>query len=234
MKNDFVAERKEIGKGRQTTVYEWRGFAYKVFCDDGSRARIDYEIRVQNELLKTSLPVIKFYPSEFDGTIKMDYINGITLGDKILKQHYQSGVEDLLYLQEQIHCVKGLHLPAVKDLIMRKIIMSNACPEEKNKMERCLSEIENGESLCHLDFHPYNVIEKSGRFFIIDWANAGNGNPIYDYVRTYIILDEHDHSFSHRYREQLKQESEIDNDQFEKALYLMTFLRGQELRQSFL
>jgi aminoglycoside phosphotransferase (APT) family kinase protein len=45
-----------------------------------------------------------------------------------------------------------------------------------------------GDRVCHLDFHPANIIATARGPVIIDWPNARLGNPDADVARTVLIL----------------------------------------------
>ena len=229
MENVFASERKEIGRGRQSIVYEWRGYAYKVFQGPRLYERAEYEIYIQEQILKTSLNIPRVYPSEFVGTIKMDYIKGISLGEKMLTQHSMTeGIESLLKIQKQIHDIKDINLPELKARVNGQIMKADISFQDKNKATNCLSEMKNGNVLCHMDFHPYNIIENKDTFYIIDWANASIGNPVFDYARTYVILNEYDKELSCYYQKLLIRDSLIENADFENAVRLMSLVRKKE------
>jgi aminoglycoside/choline kinase family phosphotransferase len=52
-----------------------------------------------------------------------------------------------------------------------------------------LASMPGGESLCHGDFHPDNVILSAEGPVVIDWVDATVGNPLADVARTTILLE---------------------------------------------
>ncbi|MDF2523362.1 MAG: aminoglycoside phosphotransferase [Clostridiales bacterium] len=54
-----------------------------------------------------------------------------------------------------------------------------------------LSELPDGMSICHYDFHPDNIIISSKGPVIIDWENILVGSPLADVARTSLILRSH-------------------------------------------
>lgn len=234
MNERFVSERKEIGKGRQATVYLWNGFAYKVYNEDYPLPWVDFEMRIQKQISQTALPVAKYYTTDCPRIIKMDYIPGITLSERILKEQYQYGVKDLLCLQKQIHCIDNVDLPHLRKSLEPEISGLNCAEEQKAKALKYLSEIEDANTLCHLDFHPSNIISHNDMYYIIDWINARLGQPIFDYARTYVILFEAACELAEQYKSMLKSTSDAFNDvlQLEKAIYIMALLRVAEMNGS--
>ena len=51
-----------------------------------------------------------------------------------------------------------------------------------------INEIEDGNILCHGDFHPDNILITKNGEIIIDWMTATQGNPLADIARTSIIF----------------------------------------------
>lgn len=124
----FNTERILIGQGREAKVYLWNDYAYKCFNPDYPKHLIDYEFKIQNTIYCTGLPTVKYYESEIPHSIKMDYIDGVHIGEKFLdrsykdgvynnpdlssnhtlnlKQNYEKVLEIMLLLSTQIHSIK--------------------------------------------------------------------------------------------------------------------------------
>lgn len=60
--------------------------------------------------------------------------------------------------------------------------------KQKEFLIKYLEDLPEGESLCHFDFHPGNVIIQGKESIIIDWMTACVGNPCADIARTYVVL----------------------------------------------
>jgi len=217
---------KEIGLGKQAIVYYYKGYAYKVF-NNSNEDWINYEVFVQNEILKTNLPVIKYYESN-DCSIKMDYINGQTLGSKILKGKYKNGVEDLLILQKSVHKVKNLNLKSFKEFALNQLIDLDVSSFQKSNGINIINYLDDCNDLLHLDFHFLNIMVSNDKYIIIDWVNAKLGNPLFDYARTYVILNEFAFRLSKKYLRLLRNDKEINTINLDQAIYVMALLRLKE------
>lgn len=88
----FDNTKREIGAGKQAKVYYWNGYAYKIYDSTYPPNWIAYEIQIQNEINKTSLPTVKYYKTDNPHITMMDYIDGITLGDRMIKEKYKQGI----------------------------------------------------------------------------------------------------------------------------------------------
>jgi hypothetical protein len=124
----FNSERILIGQGREANVYLWNDFAYKCFNLTYPKSLIDYEFKIQNTIYNTGLPTVKYFESEIPHSIKMNFIDGVHIGEKFLdrsykdgvynnpdlisnhshnlKQNYEKVLEIMLSLSTQIHSIK--------------------------------------------------------------------------------------------------------------------------------
>ena len=51
-----------------------------------------------------------------------------------------------------------------------------------------LASLEDGDKVCHGDFHPGNVLLTEKGAVVIDWMTANSGNPWADVARTSMLL----------------------------------------------
>lgn len=228
MKQAFEQERVLVGQGKMAKVYYWNGFAYKCFDNNYPKDWITYEIKIQNVINQLKLPTVKYYTSDIPQSIKMDYINGITIADRVMKEKYKNGLEDLLSIQLMIHENMGVELPRLKPYLLEKINQINVGQTNKELAIQCVMEIEEKEVLCHLDYHYLNLMYAENEYFIIDWINAKLGNPIFDFARTYVILYQHANRASKKYLTLVKKLKTFDPFELQKAIYVMALHRLSE------
>lgn len=174
----------------------------------------------------SSLPVVRYYETEEPHILKMDFIDGMTLGERIQKEKYKNGVEDLITLQKTVHTYTDLPLPAFQASAVGTI---NSLPIDRHRKERAmrfLEEIPDTNHLLHLDFHFLNLMYADEKYYIIDWIDAKIGNPIYDFARTYVIIHEFAFRLSKKYLSLVGKG--IDGFQLKKAIYVMALLRLKE------
>ena len=60
--------------------------------------------------------------------------------------------------------------------------------ELKKAVLTALESMPTGNRICHMDFHPRNIILTENGPFIIDWETAVKGNPLADVAATSIII----------------------------------------------
>lgn len=228
MEQEFKNERVLIGQGKMAKVYLWNGFAYKCFRADYPIDWISYEMHIQNIVNQTGLPTVKYYPSEFPNSIKMDYINGITLADKIRKEKYNGGLDDLLSFFLKIHEKNNIDLPRLNPFLLTEIGKLDIDNTQKELAFRYISEISDENTLCHLDYHFLNLMYTDNGYYIIDWVNAKIGNPIYDIARTYVIMYEFANRFSKKFLKMVQELGKYESTDLQKAIYVMALHRLSE------
>lgn len=224
----FIKERQQIGEGKMAKVYDWQGYAYKCFASDHPDEWIEYELSIQKAVDKSGLPVIKYYETVFDKCIKMDLIKGKSLADLMTKEKYKGGLDDLLMHFERVHGVKAIELPLLKPYLNRSIANAKITEAQKQLAFTLLDEVPDGDVLCHLDLHPLNIMVTDQEQIIIDWVNAKIGNPIYDYARTYVILDEFAYRLSRAFLTRLKKIFRANKIDLIYAIYIMAIHRLTE------
>lgn len=228
MSDEIKTKGTLIGEGKMAKVYLCDGFAYKCFRKDYPRDWIEYEKSVQDKICKTDLPVVHYYDSEYPNSIKMDYIDGVTLVDR-MRAKYPDGITDMISNFPQIHRIKGLDLPRLKSYVadeINKLADSDALIKE-NALS-LLDELPDGDCLCHCDYHFLNLMYSREKYYIIDWISAKCGNPLFDCARTYVIAYEFAYRLSPKVRKGLINLYDFDEGEFDKAVYTMAVHRLTE------
>lgn len=213
-----------IASGLTATLYKEGEWAYKVFSPTFPKEWIEYEVHVHMVVkTHTQLPI----PSmslQGHHEIKMDYLEGITLTDKLLKQKYKSGAEDLVQIQKKIYQYHDLPLSNMHDVYEALINKSDFSNELKEKALQSLHSIPRGTTLIHLDCHPDNIMDVKGTYYILDWTNALLGNPLFDIARTYILLNYVAYRFSRKYLSVVEKELHFKKEDIYKAIPLMALI----------
>ncbi len=97
--------------------------------------------------------------------------------------------ERMAALQYAINLKKPVGLPSFKEGIRHDVqATSLLMPVEKEAILAVLDPLPDGDSLCHGDFHPDNIVLDHGRPVVLDWMNACAGSPAADAARTALIL----------------------------------------------
>lgn len=102
---------------------------------------------------------------------------------------HQKAVE-FASLHQAIHQVESDNLPSLKDILNRNLQRTDKLSvEAKTKVSQYISQLPDGFQVCHMDFHPDNILYSSSGPIIIGWMTAVRGNPFADVARTLVILN---------------------------------------------
>lgn len=218
--------RKEVGRGKASIVYSDGVKAYKVFPENYDRKFLKYELDIQNEIYnKTKLPVLKYELDHMNHEIISDYINGMTLAQRMIQEKYKNGLNDFIELQASIYAYKDLDLPLSKDSFLTMIKESHLDENLKELAIKSLNRVEDMRCLCHFDFHYENIMYDGNKYFVIDWVNAKLGNPVLDIARSYLILKQYVKRQANKYLDLITKKLNINKKLVFDALPAMAFLR---------
>jgi aminoglycoside phosphotransferase (APT) family kinase protein len=93
-------------------------------------------------------------------------------------------------LHARVHACPALpELPSQRKQIENGIqAAKDLSPKIKEAALACLAQMPAGNSICHGDFHPDNILMTSRGPVIIDWMTGTRGNPLADVCRTLLIF----------------------------------------------
>lgn len=185
-----------IAKRDDKIVYRDGDTVIKVFDKSKNKADVLNEALNQARVENTSIhiPKIKNVICLEDGrwAIVMDYVAGKTLSTLMKEEpkKVDEYLEKFVDLQLEIHAQKVPLLNKLKDKMSRKISETNLDATTRYELDKRLEGMPKHTKLLHGDLNPSNIIveEKTGKFFVIDWAHATQGNASADTARTYLML----------------------------------------------
>ena len=192
-----------VGKGRRSDVFEWDdGYdgllkILKLFKQGITRESVERELEFSRAASEAGIPTPRVYGEvvEWDSRVGIVYerIEGPTLTQLILPLFFRTKFYSriLANLHFKAHSAKISGLQTEKELLKRKIEHARTITEdEKSRLTDLTDSMPDGDRLCHGDFHPFNVIFRKhgvGGPVIIDWENAGVGDPFADVAQTQCI-----------------------------------------------
>jgi aminoglycoside phosphotransferase (APT) family kinase protein len=151
----------KIAEGRDSEIYEHGpGLVLRVPFDGRSLER---EGEVMRYVHEHGYPVPKVHDAG-DGYLVMDRIDGPTMLDDAIPLRIGRNAKLLAGLHEQLHRIPA---PDWDWLPVAPL---------------------PGDTMVHRDLHPLNVLITSSGPVVIDWANAGRGDPAYDVADTWVLF----------------------------------------------
>lgn len=230
-----------IGKGRTAEIFLYHNRAYKRFFSDFQNAK-PREAQVMAQLQQYALPMPMFFGVEtIDGAeyLVYAYVNGKTMLQLLVSHplRVRKYGKKLALLHYEIHQVKDPALPAEKARIQKAISTAPLRPAQKEKALEALTLLPSGASLCHMDFHPDNIMmDEPGNDYVIDWTGATQGHPLFDVARTLLLFQAGsvppDTPFAKRILMQLFRK--ILARIYEKTYYKLSSYTKEDLRPFFL
>jgi uncharacterized protein (TIGR02172 family) len=187
---------KMIAQGGQAEVYEIEeSKVLRVLRDSADEEFLKNEIEVMRILNQKGLSVPKVFGFIKIGDRPASIVERI-YGDTMLKymqQHptkMKSNARILAKLHLELLSVReDIKLSNSKQRASTLIKLSEGLnTEEKEFVYSILEELSEGDSICHGDFHPGNILMQNNRNYLIDWFGAYKGPDLADIAHTYLLI----------------------------------------------
>ena len=231
----FDGTEKRIGTGAQAEVMLYRGYAYKIYKPSYPTEWIEFEKRQQKAVNDAGLCNVRYYDTDDNHIIKMDYIDGEMLETKALTGDincFHILADAFRFVHEKNS--DGIDMPHLSDTAGMGLKES-----EKEEVLEIIARLSGKlkSCVCHLDMHFLNIMLPRDRedYVIIDWMNARLAPAVFDYARTYVIFDE----FSKEGLEAYKQivmpglwKTGIKESDFNDAVRVCTIIRKREKNET--
>ena len=187
-----------LAAGNTAVIFRLNDKIVKVYKEGISKNESVYEAKKQAFAYECGLDVPEILEvTENSGRqmVIMEYIEGATLGEKLLGDMGQADyyIDIFVRKQQAIHQapIQDTSIEWMTDKLSRQIKSSEHLHETMQELLlRRMSSIEFEPSLCHGDYHPFNVIVKRERLTIIDWADSSLGDIRADVYRTFLLLSQ--------------------------------------------
>lgn len=166
----------------------------KVFDKDYSKADVLNEALNQARIEETGLNIPKVLEvTTIDGkwAIVSEFIEGVTLAELMEKNpdKLDEYLNDLVDVQLEIQSKTCPLLNKLKDKMNRKISEADLDATTRYELHSRLEGMPKHNKVCHGDINPSNIIvTNDGKYYIIDWSHATQGNASADAARTYLLF----------------------------------------------
>ena len=186
-----------IAAGNTADIYLHEGKLVKLFKDCRPNTEAEYEANKQRYAHAKGLPV----PSIFEVTningrhaIIMEHILGDTIGNMMfgnmaMAEHYMSITVDM---QLKIHAIKASDFELMENKLQRQLLSVPVLSEkQKDALVDKLYCMQHDKTLCHGDYHVYNLISNKIGTTIIDWVDSSAGDAKSDACRSYLLYSQY-------------------------------------------
>jgi hypothetical protein len=184
-----------IARGRTAEVYEWRqAEVLKLFYDWCPAEWAKHEASIALIVNQKRLACPKYIGTvTIDGRNGIIYerIDGVSMLQLMTKNPLKTKGQAKLFaeLHSEINSRTGEGLSDMKPYLADSISQSESLSDKlKTQLLSVLAELKDGDSLCHFDFHPDQVLINRNGAVVLDWITAFQGNRAADVARTLILL----------------------------------------------
>lgn len=181
----------QIGEGADATVHATGQNVLKLWKDPAAKAPAFIEAQNLTIAASHGLPVPSVHAvGQFNAHwgIIMSRAAGAPLVERA-NADPDAMLSEMLRLHLAVHAKPE---PRLRPLKPKLALAINAATQldtaQKARLIARLDILPDGQSLCHGDFHPYNIIGNPGETTIIDWLDATSGPPAADVCRSSVIL----------------------------------------------
>ena len=184
-----------ISRGRTAEVFAWKDDqVLKLFLKDWPVRTVEHEAHVTGAVHKAGLPAPAVQGTvEIEGRlgIVFERVDGPSMMQVLRSEPWRIRqlARTLAELHAAIHSREMPDLPSLREDLAKDIREEVELPgETKEAVLRHLEQLPDGNAICHLDFHPDNILMSSRGPVVIDWANPKRGDPLADLASCSLLL----------------------------------------------
>ncbi len=184
-----------IAYGRTAEIYPWMdGKILKLYYDWCPHNWVDHEARLAYAVVAGGIPsprAEQIVEVQNRRGLVYERVEGVSMLVEMNTQpwriiHYSRLLAEL---QVRINQLKVPGLPAYREELRSAIQKTTHLAEnQREKALHALERLPDGETICHGDFHPGNVLITPKGPVVIDWMTATSGNPWADVARTSLLI----------------------------------------------
>ena len=187
---------RRLGSGNEAEVFEYGDFALKLYRSESRKAAAFREASNLSILEQLALPTPRIHAVGEYGSrwgLVMDRAHGPSFADRMMSGDRRAHIEELARLHLLVHRQPGSALPDLKARLSANIRRAEELDDNsQDRLLRQFDALPDGDSLCHGDFHPWNIHGSANEIMVLDWVDACRGTPAADVCRSYVLIHQAD------------------------------------------
>ena len=184
-----------IGRGRTAEVYAWsEGRVLKLFFPSRPRTAVEAEAqatRIAHEAGVGTPAIGEIIEVDGRGGIVLERIDGPSMLAQLVTHPWQLRrlARQMAELQAAVHACRAPELRSLRDVVRWELSRTDLLDAAvKETILQRLDRLPDGDSLCHGDLYPDNIIVSPRGPVVIDWSAGRRGNPLADVARSSLII----------------------------------------------
>jgi Ser/Thr protein kinase RdoA (MazF antagonist) len=183
-----------LGSGKEAEVFESGTFVLKLYraaAAKRSAFREAANLALAESLGLPAPSVLAVFEIDDRWGIMMTRADGPSFGEAVSRQPDLAPqyLEAMARLHVRVHGHPGAPFAGLKTRLAANIRKVEILGEaRRNALLKALAAMPEGDSLCHGDFHPWNIMGPPDRATLIDWLDAYRGDPAADVCRAYALI----------------------------------------------
>jgi uncharacterized protein (TIGR02172 family) len=184
-----------IGIGRTAEVYAWGDHQIlKLYRADMPREWVYHEARIGQIVAEAGVHAPAIGDTvEADGRLGILYerITGPSMLDALAHQPWRllGLARQFAQVHATMHTCLRPELPSQRQSLSRAVEYAPGLDDgTRQRLLKALDRMPGGESVCHGDYHPGNIILSPRGPVVIDWMTACHGNAVADVARTVLLF----------------------------------------------
>ena len=185
---------KLLGQGRAAEVFELDAERVLKVARAGSESALEREATAMRAAQAAGAPVPAVYEvGRYDDRvgIVMARARGQDMLSDLARRPWtlvRVGAK-LGRIHAQVHRASAPNdLPSITAYARERVAGAPIQQALRDKVQAILGELPDGDRLCHLDFHPGNIMRDGATMVVIDWSSAAGGDPLADVAFTALGL----------------------------------------------
>lgn len=192
-----MTERERLGAGKVAEVFAHGEYVAKLYFEAAAKREVFREAAILSAIETFGLPTPRVIEAgQFDG--RWGLVMTRAPGKPFLEAMLADAAVIPPHLDAMVRMHRQIHSHAIPVLPPHKAKLADALgraprlgDKRRAQLIDALDALPTGRRLCHLDYHPLNIIGTPDDAIVIDWLDASSGDPAADVCRTLVLLTPH-------------------------------------------